>query len=62
MKENRNLTRWLRFSVLGQIKYGETALRRIEADPECPIQLRAKANGILSDIASLITAYKETLK
>ena len=56
-----NAARWRRFAVLGQIKYGEAALRSISRDPKCP-SLHTEARDILIDIENLMTKYKETLK
>jgi len=59
--QRENKVRWMRFAVLGQIKYGEAALRAIARDPKCP-SLHIEARDILIDIENLMTKYKETLK
>lgn len=54
--------RWRRFAVLGQIKYGEAALRAISRDSMCPPAVRNEAEQVLSKVENLMTKYKETLK
>ncbi len=57
-----NAARWRRFAVLGQIKYGEVALRAIARDPKCLPALREEACEVLDKVNDLMTKYKETLK
>lgn len=57
-----NAARWRRFAVLGQIKYGEAALRAISRDPKCPSAVRNEAEQVLSKIENLMIKYRETLK
>jgi hypothetical protein len=59
--QRENKVRWMRFAVLGQIKYGEAALRAIARDPKCPT-LHREAQDILIDVETLMTKYRETLK
>lgn len=54
--------RWMRFAVLGQIKYGEAALRSISRDSMCPPAVRNEAEQVLSKVVNLMIKYKETLK
>jgi hypothetical protein len=57
-----NAARWRRFAVLGQIKYGEAALRSISRDPKCSPAVRDEAEQVLSKVENLMIKYRETLK
>lgn len=60
--QSENKVRWMRFAVLGQIKYGEAALRAISRDTKCPPALRDEAREVLDKVNDLMTKYRETLK
>ena len=57
-----NAARWRRFAVLGQIKYGQAALRAMSKDAKCPPAIRLEATELLHKTENLMTKYKETLK